>query len=84
MNKGSYNSNQSKAPYLRLVKESTSVSCNMCGKPLDTFDTQEDFSIHRKLGYGTKNDGSVLDLHLCCDCLDRLVDNCMISPIIDT
>ena len=84
MNKGSNNDSQPMVPYLRLVKESTSVSCNMCGKTLDTFDTQEDFSIQRKLGYGTKNDGSVLDLHLCCDCLDRLVDECTISPIIDT
>lgn len=74
---------------LRLVKnepqkKEETTFCNMCGKPLDFWDVQEDFSLHRHLGYGTKNDGSVLDLHLCCDCLDKIVDKCNISPIIDT
>ena len=26
---------------------------NLCGKELDFFDLQNDFSIHRKIGYGT-------------------------------
>ena len=73
---------------LRLVKnepqkKEETTFCNMCGKPLDFWDVQEDFSLHRHLGYGTKNDGSVLDLQLCCDCIDNLIDECVISPIID-
>lgn len=55
--------------------------CNKCGKPFDLWDTQEDFSIMKRLGYGTKNDGGILDLHLCCQCMDELVDECDISPI---
>lgn len=35
----------------------------------------------KRLGYGTKNDGDILDLHLCCQCMDKLVDECDISPI---
>ena len=34
--------------------------CNKCGKPFDLWDTQEDFSIMKRLGYGTKNDGDII------------------------
>ena len=59
--------------------------CNMCGKTFDIWDTQEDFSLHREVGYGSKYDGSVINLDLCCECMDKLIDNiskkCAISPI---
>lgn len=57
------------------------VKCNKCGKQFDLWDFQEDFSISRTLGYGTKYDGSQLDMHLCCDCMTELIDACKISPI---
>jgi len=49
--------------------------CNYCGKELDLFDLQEDFSIHRQhIGYN-------VDLQLCCDCFDKIVSECNVSPI---
>ena len=56
--------------------------CNKCGKIFDVWDTQEDFSIKRQLGYGTKYDGDELNLHLCCDCMEKIADACKFSPII--
>lgn len=56
-------------------------TCSMCGKQLDLFDTQEDFSIHRHIGYGSKYDGDMLDIHLCCECMDKIIDSCKSSPI---
>lgn len=57
--------------------------CNRCGKKFNLWDTQEDFSIYRRLGYGTKYDGSTLELDLCCECMDNIIDDCKISPIVD-
>ena len=56
--------------------------CNMCGKELDMWDEQEDFSIYRACGYGTKFDGYSIQLDLCCDCMEKLVDSCLVSPVI--
>lgn len=57
--------------------------CNKCGKKLDMWDIQENFSIETKLGYGTIYDGDKLNMRLCCKCMERLVDECIISPIIE-
>lgn len=60
--------------------------CNKCGKKLDMWDIQEDFSMQRSLGYGSKYDGSDFDIDLCCGCMDELIDEmiekCVISPVI--
>ena len=38
--------------------------------------------IHRQhIGYGSIHDGDNVDLQLCCDCFDRLVSECNVSPI---
>lgn len=58
-------------------------TCNKCGKRYDLWDTQEDFSIHRQLGYGTKYDGDYLDIRLCCSCMEELIEKCSVSPIIE-
>lgn len=55
--------------------------CNRCGKELDFFDCQEDYSIHKHVGYGSKLDYCIVDLQLCCECFDRLVEECVISPV---
>lgn len=56
--------------------------CNKCGKEFDIYDSQEDFSIYSQLiGYGSKYDGSSLELDLCCECMDELIESCKISPI---
>lgn len=58
----------------------------MCGKDFDEFDIQEDFSLYRHIGYGSKYDMNKLELDLCCGCFDKLVDeyimpNFIISPL---
>lgn len=50
---------------------------------MDIWDKQEEFSIHTRCGYGTKFDGSDIELDLCCDCMEELVDSCKISPVTD-
>lgn len=55
--------------------------CNRCGKELDFWDVQEDFTIHRHVGYGSIYDGEVVNLQLCGDCFDEIVSECKISPI---
>lgn len=56
--------------------------CNVCGKELDLWDKQEDFTIHKNLGYGTKYDGDILKLKICCECMNHIVETCAQSPII--
>ena len=48
--------------------------CNLCGKELDFWDVQEDFTLHRHVGYGSGYDGEVIKLRLCCECFDHIVD----------
>ena len=47
--------------------------CNMCGKTLDDFDLQNNPNIHTTLCYGSKYDGSTIDLDLCSDCWDSIL-----------
>ncbi len=56
--------------------------CNYCGKELDEFDLQEEFNIHTIVGYGSEHDGEEIDLWLCCECFDKIVDKCELSPTI--
>ena len=57
--------------------------CNMCGKEFDWMDMQENFSIYRHIGYGSKHDEEYLELDLCCYCMDKIIDSCKISPVSD-
>lgn len=50
------------------------MQCNKCGKEMDIWDRQENFSINGICGYGTKYDGSKIQLNLCCDCMEELID----------
>lgn len=59
------------------------TKCNLCGKKFDIWDKQENFTFESHLGYGTKYDGSKLSIHLCCSCMEALIDNCVISPVVD-
>lgn len=56
--------------------------CNICGKKFDEWDEQEDFTIHTHLGYGTKYDGETLNLNICCDCMNDIIDSCTVSPLV--
>ena len=57
--------------------------CNLCGKTFDFLDEQENFSMRRLIGYGSRHDGEALSLDLCCDCMDKLIDRCVVSPVVD-
>lgn len=59
------------------------TTCNLCGKNFDFWDEQEDFSIYTRIGYGSKYDDEQLKLDLCCECMDKLIDRCVISPVAD-
>lgn len=63
-------------------KEYVGMKCNMCGKDMDIFDKQTGISfIGKLLGYGSEFDGDVLNIHICCDCLDKIIKCCKISPL---
>jgi len=60
--------------------------CNVCGKTVEqVFEGLMPISIHDRVGYGSKHDGSMLDLDICSDCFDKLIDSfvekCAIKPI---
>lgn len=55
--------------------------CNVCGNPLHLTDLCADYSISTQIGYGSAYDGGELNLHLCCDCLDRLIASCKVNPV---
>lgn len=62
--------------------------CNLCGKEFDIWDSQENLGIHTgTIGYGSGHDGDKLELDLCCDCFDKVIDDlipkCKISPLIE-
>lgn len=57
------------------------IYCNKCGKKLDMWDLNAGFIMHHHLGYGSKYDGDDLDLDLCCECMDDLIESCEIPPV---
>lgn len=59
------------------------ITCNKCGKTFNTWDTEEGFSFYTRLGYGMSHDGDILELDLCCGCMEELIDSCVISPIVE-
>lgn len=56
--------------------------CNICGSKMDFWDIQEDYTIHTTAGYGSKFDEEEIELHICCDCMDRLIESCSITPLV--
>jgi hypothetical protein len=48
---------------------------------MDVWDVQEDYTIHTRIGYGSKYDEEEVELHICCDCMDKIIDKCVISPL---
>lgn len=61
------------------------IWCNKCGNEIgpSTLDFNDRFSIHTRIGYGSKHDGEMLWLTLCSSCMDKLIDVCAISPVHD-
>lgn len=56
--------------------------CNICGRKMDLWDIQEDNTIHKTAGYGSKYDEEEIELHICCDCMDEIIDQCKITPVV--
>lgn len=53
--------------------------CDLCGKEFDEFDKQEGFGLHYdSIGYGSKYDGETIDVDMCCDCFDKMIDDYII------
>lgn len=59
----------------------TEVYCNKCGKKLDMWDVDANYSLYRYLGYGSKYDGNELKIDLCSECMDKLIDSCKLPPV---
>ena len=55
--------------------------CNRCGRELGFFDEQQQFYIHTRLGYGSAYDGDVIRYRLCCECIDKSINESAVSPI---
>lgn len=50
---------------------------------MDDFDVLSDFTIAKKIGYGSIHDGETVDFRMCCVCFDRVTHACVISPFIE-
>lgn len=59
--------------------------CNMCGRDFNVLDEENAFHIRQEAGYPSKYDGCSINLDLCCDCFDSLIEyivpKCKISPV---
>lgn len=49
--------------------------CNICGKEFDEFDWQNSFGVHQAVMYGSQFDGFAINLDLCCECFDKLMED---------
>lgn len=56
--------------------------CNICGKELGVLDQDSDYTMCVRMGYGTNHDLEYAEIHMCCECLDHLVETCKVSPIV--
>lgn len=67
---------------VRIQQSNHQSVCHLCGKKLDLFDRQQKFTIHKRVRYGSSYDGETVCLNLCCDCFDKLVAECRVSPLL--
>lgn len=58
------------------------IKCNLCGKEISIDDQMDMTSVYHTLGYSSKYDGEYLTLDICPQCLDEIIDNCVIDPIL--
>ena len=69
----------------RAVQDPPPTVCSMCGKAFGFWDAVQDFTLDEFIGYGSRYDLCRIKLHLCCNCLDRLLDwllpQCVHNPI---
>ena len=48
---------------------------------MDVWDVQEDYTIHTRIGYGSKYDEEEIELHICCDCMDKIIDKVFLKRL---
>lgn len=48
--------------------------CTLCGKEFDMWDEQENFGFHYYIGYGSKFDTQKIDVNMCTDCFDKMLE----------
>ncbi len=63
------------------MSDNIKTHCNLCGNLFSVWDENENFTINKPLGYGTKYDGDRLNLRLCCSCIEKIIENCAINPV---
>lgn len=56
-------------------------NCNICGETLSYVDVVSGISLEKIISYGSIHDGGKLDIHICCNCMDDLIDRCTIYPV---
>lgn len=71
---------QFKQDYTKKASKDAPV-CNMCGAKLDFFDEQENYGFDYYVGYGSKHDMEHIKARFCCNCFDKIIDSCKISPV---
>ena len=57
--------------------------CNLCGKEIDNYSYYDSLAIEDVLGYESKYDGKRIELDLCPECVDKLIEKCVLSPFVD-
>lgn len=68
-----------KKKILKTVEKTDRIVCNKCGKELGKFESC--FSIYDAFGYGSENDGDIVDLDLCNECMLEFCHSCKLDPI---
>lgn len=53
----------------------------MCGKDIDDNEREDSWGFVDTLGYYSKYDGSKITMDLCPECVDKIIEQCIISPI---
>ena len=74
--------------YIKGGSDVRKTVCNFCGKEFDEWDNQEGFGFTHRVGFGSKFDGQVIEVDLCCDCFDKMMEeyvfpNCQLNCISD-
>lgn len=55
--------------------------CNVCGKVLTRCEEKNHVKINQVIGYGSQFDGDRVDMDICNECFDKLIERCKIDPI---
>ena len=63
-----------------MARESV-IRCNLCGKIFDEIDRNQGYSLYTLIGYGSRYDGFRLELDICMECMDMVIDRCILRPI---